>query len=111
VVPQHGPGRKHRRPIRLEDWKRQVVDDQTGLFLRGLTHTDGRRGSNRVRAKGRHYTYPRYRFWNRPDDIRRLSTDACDRLGSAWRPWGRWHISIARRDAVARLDVLVGPKR
>jgi hypothetical protein len=92
LFPQHGPGRKHWRTIRLEDWQHQVVDDHTGLFLRRLIHTDGWRGLNRVRAKGRHYTYPRYQFSNRSDDIRRLFTDACDRLGIGWRPWGRWHI-------------------
>ncbi|MBA3888784.1 MAG: helix-turn-helix domain-containing protein [Acidobacteria bacterium] len=34
----------------------------------------------------------------------------CDLMGIAWRPWGRWHISVARRDAVALLDEHVGPK-
>ena len=66
---------------------------------------------NRVHVKGRDYVYPRYQFSNRSDDIRKIFTDACDHLGVAWRPWGRWHISIARRDAVALLDGHVGPKR
>jgi hypothetical protein len=111
LFPQHGPGRKHQRPIQLEQWQQRIVDNHTGLFLRGLIHTDGWRGLNRVRVKGRDYAYPRYQFSNRSDDIRRLFTDACDRLGVAWRPWGRYHISVARRGAVARLDEFVGPKR
>jgi hypothetical protein len=86
------------------------VDSQPGHFLRGLIHTDGWRGLNRVFVKGRWYEYPRYQFSSRSDDIRRLFTDACDRIGVAWRPWGRWHISVARREAVARLDEFVGPK-
>jgi hypothetical protein len=31
-------------------------------------------------------------------------------LGIEWRPWGRWHISVARRDSVAKLDAFVGLK-
>jgi hypothetical protein len=110
LLPQHGPGKKHERPIVLEPWQRAIVDAAPGSFLRGLIHSDGWRGDNRVRVKGRDYVYPRYQFSNRSGDIRRLFTDACDRLGVAWRPWGPWHISVARRDAVALLDEWVGPK-
>lgn len=108
--PQHGPGRKHARRIALEPWQQELVDAAPGMFLRGLIHTDGWRGLNRVTAKGREYAYPRYQFSNRSDDIRRLFTDTCDQLGIEWRRWGRWHISVARRESVARLDDLVGPK-
>lgn len=59
--------------------------------------------------KGRDYTYPRYQFSSRSDDIRALFTHTCDLLDIAWRPGGRWHISVARREAVARLDEFVGP--
>ena len=108
--PQHGPGRKHHRPIVLEPWQQAHVDAAPGMFLRGLIHTDGWRGLNRVTVKGRDYAYPRYQFSNRSDDIRRLFTDTCDQLGIEWRRWGTWHISVAKRDAVARLDEFVGPK-
>jgi Homeodomain-like domain-containing protein len=111
LLPQHGPGRKHSRRIALVDWQKEIVAAQTGAFLRGLIHSDGWRGLNRVRVKGRDYAYPRYQFSNRSDDIRRLFTDACDALGVRWRRWGRWHISVARRDSVALLDEFVGPKR
>jgi hypothetical protein len=63
-----------------------------------------------VRVKGRDYAYPRYQFSNRSEDIRRLFTDTCDRIGVAWRPWGPFHISIARREAVEQLDTFIGPK-
>jgi hypothetical protein len=110
LLPQHGPGRKHHRPIELVDWQRKIVEAAPQVFLRALIHTDGWRGLNRVRVKGREYVYPRYQFSNRSEDIRRLFTDACDQLGVAWRPWGRFHISVARRDAVATLDRFIGPK-
>jgi hypothetical protein len=110
LFPQHGPGRKHRRPIVLERWQLTLVEADPGALLRGLIHSDGWRGTNRVTVKGRDYAYPRYQFSSRSDDIRTIFTDACDLLGIAWRPWGRWHVSVARRDAVARLDELVGPK-
>ena len=111
LFPQHGPGRKHHRPILLAPWQREIVMDRhPGSFLRGLIHSDGWRGVNRVHVKGRWYQYPRYQFSSRSDDIRHLFIDACDALDIAWRPWGRWHVSVARRDAVARLDAHVGPK-
>jgi hypothetical protein len=109
--PQHGPGRKHKRRIELSSWQEALVSAEPGRFVRGLIHTDGWRGLNRVSAKGREYAYPRYQFSNRSDDIRRLFTDACDQLSVAWRPWGRYHVSVARGEAVARLDEIVGPKR
>lgn len=111
LLPQHAPGKKQDRPVRLEPWQQEIVDAHPGRFLRGLVQSDGWRGENRVHVKGRDYSYPRYQFSSRSDDIRRLFTDACDRVGVAWRPWGRWHISVARRDAVALLDEHVGPKR
>jgi hypothetical protein len=110
LFPQHGPGRKHDRPIVLADWQQRIVDDHGKAFLRGLIHSDGWRGLNRVRVKGRDYAYPRYQFSNRSDDIRRLFTDTCDALEIEWRPWGRWHISVAKRESVARMDAFIGPK-
>lgn len=110
LFPQHGPGKKQHRPIVLQPWQADLVARAPGRLLRGLIHTDGWRGENRVTAKGRSYSYPRYQFSSRSDDIRRIFCDGCDLLGIPWRPWGRWHISVARRDAVAALDEHVGRK-
>lgn len=79
-------------------------------LLRGLIHSDGWRGLNRVKVKGRWYAYPRYQFSNRSDDIRTF-TDTCDLLGVLWRPWGRYHVSVARRVTVAHPASFTGPKR
>jgi hypothetical protein len=69
---------------------------------------------NRVRRPlkdgDRWYEYPRYLFVNRSVDIHRLCGEALDRLGVAWRFSKPTTISVARRDAVARLDEFVGPK-
>jgi hypothetical protein len=111
LFPQHGPGKKHERKIELADWQKAIVDAQPGRFLRGLIHSDGWRGVNRVHVKGRDYEYPRYQFSNRSDDIRRLFTDGCEALGVAWRPWTRFHVSVARAESVAILDRYVGEKR
>jgi hypothetical protein len=111
LFPQHAPGRKHARKIELVDWQRVIVDKAPGPFIRGLIHTDGWRGINRVHVKGKDYEYPRYQFSNRSDDIRRLFTETCEKLGVAWRQWTRCHVSVARRDSVAILDSFVGPKR
>ncbi len=110
LLPQHGPGKKHRRAIELRPWQQDLVERAPGALLRGLIQTDGWRGVNRVFSKGKRYEYPRYQFSNRSDDIRRIFTDACDALGIEWRQWTQFHISVARKDSVALLDSFVGPK-
>lgn len=114
LFPQHGPGRKHQRKIELEPWQEEIVSKHPGDFARGLFHSDGCRLINRVRrpVKGgdRFYEYPRYLFVNMSADIHRLCGEALDRLGVAWRFSKPTTISVARREAVARLDEFVGPK-
>jgi hypothetical protein len=106
LFPQHGPGRKHERHIALATWQEEIaLVLHPDRFLRGLIHSDGCRTVNRVRnSTGREYGYVRYQFANRSDDIRRLYTDACDRLGIEWRSMKRHDISVARQASVARLD-------
>jgi hypothetical protein len=43
LIPQHGPGRKHTRPIILADWQQRIVSTHPEQFLRGLIHSDGTR--------------------------------------------------------------------
>jgi hypothetical protein len=110
LFPQHAPGRKHERQIALADWQARIVARRPDLLLRGLIHSDGCRFINTVRHGEKTYSYPRYNFSNRSDDIRRIFCDACDQLGIEWRVMNWWDISVARRESVARLDELVGPK-
>jgi hypothetical protein len=110
LIPQHGPGAKHQRAIELSDWQREVVDRCPERFLRGLFHSDGSRFANRVVRNGRAYTYPRYNFVNESADIMRLCAHYLDRLEIAWRMARHNSLSVARREAVARLDEFVGPK-
>jgi hypothetical protein len=110
LLPQHGPGKKHDRPIELADWQRRIVDKHPGRFLRGLFHSDGGRFVNHVKRGERHYSYPRYMFVNESADIMRLCQAALDRLGIGWRMARRNSLSVARREAVAELDRHVGPK-
>jgi hypothetical protein len=81
LLPQHGPGRKHERRIVLEPWQERIVVAAPQPLLRALIHTDGWRGTNVVRVKGREYACPRYQFSNR-----------------------------SGKEAVARLDEFVGRK-
>ena len=114
LFPQHGPGRKHLRPIVLEDWQNAIVAEHTRPFLRGLFHSDGCRITNwterTVAGKRKRYEYPRYFFWNESEDIIGILTDALDLLGIAWRRPRRNAIAVSRREAVAALDAFVGPK-
>jgi hypothetical protein len=109
MFPQHGPGPKHLRKIELAPWQAEIVAERPGQFVRGLIHSDGCRSINRVHVKGKTYEYPRYTFTSASDDIRGLFTAACDQLGVEWRRMNARNISIARREAVARLDEFVGP--
>jgi len=105
---------KHMRTIELEPWQRIIVTGNPGHFARGLFHSDGYRGINRIRRRvadgERWYEYPRYLFTNESQDILRLCGGTLDQLGVAWRFSRRNAISVARREAVARLDEFVGPK-
>jgi hypothetical protein len=49
LFPQHGPGKKHLRKIQLAEWQQIIVERYPGKFARGLLHSDGYRGLNRVR--------------------------------------------------------------
>jgi len=106
AFPQHGPGRKHERQIRLEGWQRAVVIAHPGDFVAGLTHSDGCRVLNRVKG----YVYPRYFFSNFSADIRGLFVWACILLGVESRVDGPRNIAVSRRGSVAILDRIVGPK-
>ncbi|WP_433550793.1 transcriptional regulator [Micromonospora zamorensis] len=110
LLPQHGPGKKHERPIVLTDWQRPILQSHPGDFLRGLFHSDGCRSANRVTVRGKAYVYPRYMFVNESTDIMRLCQWGLDLLGIDWRMNRRNSLSVARRGAVAALDRHVGPK-
>jgi hypothetical protein len=114
LFPQHGPGMKHTRRIALEPWQDQVVEQHTGLFLRGLFHSDGCRITNwttrRLAGGVERYEYPRYFFSSKSLDILDLCAAGLDRLGIAHRRPRPDTIPVARRAAAAALDEHVGPK-
>ncbi|KOX00027.1 helix-turn-helix domain containing protein [Streptomyces sp. NRRL B-3648] len=118
LFPQHGPGKKHERPIVLEPWQQAVVDAHPWEFVRGLIHSDGCRITNwttrLVAGERKRYEYPRYFFSNKSDDIRKLFTGALDLVGVEWTTLARgsdpFNISIARKASVALMDLHVGAK-
>ncbi len=114
LFPQHGPGRKHTRPIVLQPWQLTIVRRHPGRLLRGLFHSDGCRITNwtvrPLRAGPKRYEYSRYFFSNESTDIMGICTDALDVLGIAWRMPRPNLLSVARREAVLALDSHVGPK-
>jgi hypothetical protein len=106
LLPQHGPGKKHTRPIRLEPWQQALVEEATEEFICGLIHSDG----CRVVANDRGVTSIRYHFTNRSEDILGLFTAALDHLEIPWTRSTKYVVSIYRKSATARLDAFVGPK-
>jgi hypothetical protein len=102
LFPQHGPGRKHLRPIVLAPWQRVIVDRYPEDFVRGCLDSDGCRHRRIVRGRDD----PAYSFRNRSDDILRLFTAACDLIGLRWSRANHETISIARRADGARLDAI-----
>jgi hypothetical protein len=110
LLPQHGPGKKHDRDIVLTDWQQPIIDKHPGHFLRGLFHSDGCRSDNKIVKGDKTYVYPRYMFSNESADIMGLCQQSLDRLGISWKKCRRNMLSVARKEAVAALDVHVGPK-
>lgn len=118
LFPQHGPGKKHERRIALEPWQEDIVDAHPWEFVRGLIHSDGCRITNwttrMVGGERKRYEYPRYFFANKSDDIRKLFTDALDKVGVGWTTLARgsdpFNVSVARKASVALMDTHVGPK-
>jgi hypothetical protein len=106
LFPQHGPGRKHLRSIRLEPWQEVLVKEATDEFVRGLIDSDG----CRVVANDRGVNSVRYHFSNRSDDIRALFCAALDHLGIPWTCPSRYQVAVYRKAATARLDGFIGPK-
>jgi hypothetical protein len=115
LFPQHGPGRKHERPIVLADWQELIVEEHPWCFLRGLLHSDGCRTVNRFEVKlpsGRvgRYEYPRWFFSNLSQDILGLFCRTCERLGIRWTRSNHRNISVSYRHSVALLEEHIGPK-
>ncbi|WP_117000114.1 transcriptional regulator [Desertimonas flava] len=112
LLPHGRGGVKHTRLIELTEWQRHLaLEAAPGQFVRGLIHSDGWRGTNRVRgANGKTYEYPRYLFSNRSADIRQLFVDGCERISVGTRRMNAWTVSVAKRADVAILDQVVGPK-
>jgi hypothetical protein len=110
LIPQHGPGRKHTRPMVLADWQQRIVSEHPEPFLRGLIQSDG----TRIIATERKGTYvreaPRYGFSNRSEDILGLFRAACEGIGVHCTRSSRKQISVYSKSAVARLDEFIGPK-
>lgn len=112
LLPQHGAGPKHLRPIRLEPWQEHVVAYEPRAFIRGLFHSDGSYFQNPVKApSGKRYSYDRYYFTNRSEDIKDLFIRTCSLVGVDTRRVGAMNVSVAKRDSVARLNEFLGPKR
>jgi hypothetical protein len=108
LFPQHGPGKKHERRIRLIDWQQQLVDRWPEQLLRGLIHSDGCRFQNTGRGG---WSWPRYAFTNRSTDIRTIFCGACEQLGLRWTASGTDKIYVSRKADVATLDRFIGAKR
>lgn len=116
AFPQHGPGKKHERPIRLHAWQRAITATHPDAVLRGLVHSDGCRVTNRFRTRlagGRvaEYAYPRYFFSNLSADIREIFSDHCELLGIRWSQPNSRNISVSNRASVRIMDGFIGPKR
>jgi hypothetical protein len=115
AFPQHGPGRKHLRPIALAAWRLKLTHAHPGSLLRGLIHSDGCRVINHFRTKlpsGRvaEYSYVRYFFTNYSADIRRIFREHCELLGIRVTQSNHRNLTVSHRKSVAILEEVVGPK-
>jgi hypothetical protein len=116
LLPQHGAGKKHDRPIELEDWQRSIVEAEPWAFIRACIWTDGCSFVNRTNIhREQPYEYLSYEFSNMSTDIVDLFRGSCDRVGVFTRanrnPRGLWSVRINRRASVALMVEHVGAKR
>jgi hypothetical protein len=107
--PQHGAGRKHLRPIVLEDWQLELTHAHPEALLRGLIHSDGCRVANRFRTKlpsgcVADYSYVRYFFTNMSADIRRIFFEHCELLGIPVTQSNHRNLTVSHRKSVAILE-------
>lgn len=107
LLPQHGPGKKQDREIRLEQWQLRLVHRWPEELLRGLIHSDGHRFMNTGRGN---WICPRYGFSQVSDDIREIFCDACTLMGLRWTR-AKHTIYVSRKADVVLLDGFIGPKR
>ncbi len=113
LFPQHGPGKKHNRPIFLAEWQQKLAERWPERLLKGLIHSDGCRSYSTGKSG---WTQPRYAFANVSTDITSIFCSACDCLGLRWTASFPTNeatavsIYVSRKADVARLDEFVGPK-
>ena len=105
LFPQLGAGKKHDRPIALEAWQQELVDDAPWAFLRGCIRSDGCVFVNRT---GR-YEYLSYDFANYSEGILGLFERTCLALGLRPCRTSR-RVRLNRRGDVALLLEHVGRK-
>jgi hypothetical protein len=111
LLPQHGPGLKHRRRIAVEDWQLASLIAAPWPFIRGCIRTDGCVFVNRT---GR-YEYLSYAFANMSRDIANLLAFTLRVVGVEYRltsgsKRGIHQLRINRRDSVALMLEQVGVK-
>lgn len=105
LLPQHGPGKKHDRPIQLEPWQRDLLARAPFAFLRGCIRSDGCVFMNRT---GR-YAYESIDFTNRSKGILELFESTCTTVGVECRVYER-SVRIYRRASVGLILEHVGRK-
>jgi Homeodomain-like domain-containing protein len=105
LFPQHGPGKKHERPIVLEPWQVAELEGSPWSFIRGCIRSDGCVFVNRTGP----YEYLSYDFFNLSADIRALFMHACDIVGVRYCDHAK-RVRINRRPSVARMEAQVGLK-
>ena len=115
LFPQHGPGIKHRRSIKLEGWQRKLVVAAPFAFMRGCIRSDGCVFVNRTDVhRVEPYEYLSYQFSNMSQDIVDVFVATCDQVGVFTRTnrnaKGLWSVRINRRDSVERMVAHVGLK-
>lgn len=119
--PQHGPGKKHERPIVLESWQKVIVDKYSKQFLRGLFESDGSRYESKIKRKDneQYYTYWNYNFTNVSLDITNLVIDTLKKLNISYRlqhKYGnrnhekQYFITISKKTDVVFMDTFIGRK-
>jgi hypothetical protein len=111
LFPQHGPGKKHERPITLEFWQELALANAPWSFIRGAIWSDGCAFVNRTGP----YEYLSYQFSNRSEDIARLVAGSCEQVSVEARLTHNrrrdlWELRVNRRASVGLMLANLGLK-
>lgn len=108
LFPQHGPGMKHTRKIKLQDWQKEIIEEYPKPFIKGLIISDGCRYEKISPILKK--VYIRYEFTNISQDIKDIFQWACSLIGVSTRVSNYKNIAVCKIKDNQIMESFIGKK-